>query len=79
MQRNEIEVLKRLQTGLVYLKKIMCLKSLFHIMKTLIWDEINLSTSSLIWPSLTIRVTIFEKVLGPEKFPKTDFSFFTDL
>ena len=31
-----------------------------------------LSTSSLIWPSYTIRATIFEKVFQPKKFPTTD-------
>ena len=33
----------------------------------------NLSTSSLILPSYTIRATIFEKVFWPEKFPKTEY------
>ena len=32
-----------------------------------------LSTSSLIWPSYTIRATIFEKVFWPENFPKTEY------
>ena len=31
----------------------------------------TLSTSSLIWPSYTIRATIFEKMFPPTKFPKT--------
>ena len=33
----------------------------------------TLSTSSLIWPSYTIRATIFEKFYRPEKFPKTEY------
>ena len=33
---------------------------------------IYLSTSSLIWPSYTMRATILEKVFQPEKFLKTE-------
>ena len=39
----------------------------------LMWLYTNLSTSSLIWPSYTIRSTIFEKVFWTEKFPKTKY------
>ena len=57
----------------IYINKIMFFQA--PIKKTL-------STSSLIWPSYTIRATIFEKVFWPEKFPKTEDSlltFFSDL
>ena len=36
--------------------------------------EWSLSTSSLIWPTYTIRATIFEKVFQPEKFPKNEYN-----
>ena len=36
-------------------------------------EKLFLSTSSLIWPSYTIRAKIFEKVFRPEVFPKNWF------
>ena len=44
-----------------------------HGFPTKIVGKKILSTSSLIWPSYTKRATIFEKVLGPKKFPKTEY------